>query len=124
MSQYDEPQFQSYIPAHKAETLEMPTEIHDWVSNDMPTPLHRSSSSFGEKLTRAKPVQNGDAQPGWQFDGNPIEDTAIPRQTLQKIYLSPPIDVRGDFRNIFVLPRFQISNVRRLTSSSRQTQPL
>ncbi|KAF2170804.1 hypothetical protein M409DRAFT_63862 [Zasmidium cellare ATCC 36951] len=33
-----------------------------------------------------------------------METLAIPRQTFEKIYLNPPIDVKGDLRNIYANP--------------------
>jgi succinate-acetate transporter protein len=33
-----------------------------------------------------------------------MQEVRIPRQTLEKIYLNPPIDVKGDFRNILANP--------------------
>lgn len=79
----------------------MPTATRDWVSQNMAKPQHRASSPFGEDLTRVHPAQNGDHQPAW-LNEKSLNDIAIPRETLQKIYLSPPINVNGDFRNIFV----------------------
>lgn len=81
----------------------MTTSTHDWVSNNMQSAQDRASSPFGEQLSRVK-AHDGEHQPAWQFCEKSQEDIAIPRQTLQKIYLSPPIDVRGDFRNIFANP--------------------
>lgn len=48
-----------------------------------------------------------DLEAGWQPQyAASMETIAIPRQTFEKIYLNPPIDVKGDFRNMFVRIRF------------------
>lgn len=79
----------------------MSTETHDWSASTVTEGEERTASPFGEQLTRVK-GHDGDHHPSWQFCEKAAEDAAIPRQTLEKIYLSPPIDVQGDFRNIFV----------------------
>ncbi|CZT21812.1 uncharacterized protein RCC_07679 [Ramularia collo-cygni] len=81
----------------------MSTSIQDWNCSQPAKTEERPPSSFGEQLTRVKAHDN-DHHVAWQIDEKAPDDTAIPRQTLQKIYLSPPIDVQGDFRNIFANP--------------------
>jgi uncharacterized protein len=53
--------------------------------------------------TRGPKIHEKDVEQGWQF-ATPIEGIAIPKGTLQKLYLNPPIDVKGDFRNTLANP--------------------
>lgn len=100
----------------------MTTATHDWVPDDMPNGQDRASSPFREQLTRVK-AHTEENQPSWQFGEKSLDDMiAIPRQTLQKIYLSPPIDVRGDFRNIFVRFTFRTGKEWLLMVPSRPTR--
>ncbi|KAK4501461.1 hypothetical protein PRZ48_007270 [Zasmidium cellare] len=49
--------------------------------------------------------RHGDLESGWQPPYvESAETIAIPRQTFEKIYLNPPIDVKGDARNIYANP--------------------
>lgn len=64
------------------------TSTRDWAVNNLPE-LQRS-------------ISPSHVEAGWQNGITVPENGSIPRQVFEKIYLNPPIDVKGDFRNILV----------------------
>lgn len=80
----------AYLP-HPSLTM---TESKDWHAD----PITRDSNDSSQPaLGAATPWQPGPFRPS---EGN----IAIPRAVLEKIYLSPPTNVTGDFRNMMANP--------------------
>ncbi|SMR59539.1 unnamed protein product [Zymoseptoria tritici ST99CH_3D1] len=78
------------------------TTTQDWAPHDpLPRPLSQPPLP-----TTTRPISKTFAT-GWQIpmhQPDPPQDLRIPRSTLEKIYLNPPTDVKGEFRNTFANP--------------------